>query len=174
MIKCGWRCIAIGCLCIIVGIGIWFWICGSHTTVLLVRHGDRDSSVDDLNDLGDARALELAHVVDKAGLDAIIRSDTVRTTQTAEPTATAEGLTPIELPENDIAAFVAEIRNNHRGQRVLVVAHSHTLPDIITGLGGPAVTIGGNEYDNFYVLTICRCRWGSARLVNLQYGASTQ
>lgn len=172
MLKCSWRCISLICIgIIIIGIGCWFFLCGSHTTVLLVRHGERNPGVDALNPSGLVRAGVLAHVVDKAELDAIIRSDTTRTTEMAAPAATAEGLTPIELPENDIDAFVDEIRVNHRGENVLVVAHSHTLPDIISGLGGPTVAFDGDEYDNLFVLTLCRCRWGAPRFVNLQYGA---
>ena len=172
MIKCGWRCLALICVCITVIVVGWWFLCGPHTTVLLVRHADRDNNVDLLNAVGLARAQELAHVVDKAGLAAIIRSDAVRAQQTAEPAATAEGLVPIVLPQADVTAFIDEIRNNHRGQTVLVVGHSDTVPQIIAGLGGPAVTIGGTEFDNFYVLTLCRCRFGGARLTNLQYGAS--
>jgi broad specificity phosphatase PhoE len=172
MIKCGWRCIAIASISVVVvGIGWFFW-CGRHTTVLLVRHADRAGTLDQLNALGTVRAGVLAHVMDKAPLDAIIRSDAVRAEQTAAPTAAAEGLIPIVLTGADVAAFVDEIRTNHRGQRVLVVGHSNTVPDIIAALGGPAVTIPDSEFDNLYVLELCRCLRG-ARLTNLQYGAST-
>jgi broad specificity phosphatase PhoE len=174
MLKCGWRCIAIACisLVVIVVVGWLFW-CGRHTTVLLVRHADRAGSLDQLNALGTARAGVLAHVMDKAPLDAIVRSNAVRAEQTAAPTAAAEGLTPIVLTGSDSQAFADEIRANHRGQRVLVVGHSNTVPEIIALLGGPAVTIPDTEFDNLYVLELCRCR-GGARLTNLQYGASTQ
>ena len=39
--------------------------------------------------------------------------------------------------------------------------------------GGPAVTIDGNEYDNLFVLTLCRCRWQGIGLSNLQYGVAS-
>jgi broad specificity phosphatase PhoE len=174
MLKCGWRCIAIACISVSIVIGgFWFFWCGSHTTVLLIRHADRAGSLDQLNALGTVRAGVLAHVMDKAPLDAIIRSNAFRAEQTAAPTATAEGLTPIVLTGSDVQAFVDEIRANHRGQRVLVVGHSNTVPDIIATLGGPAVTIPDTEFDNLYVLELCRCR-GKPRLTNLQYGAPTQ
>ncbi|MBC8025627.1 MAG: histidine phosphatase family protein [Steroidobacteraceae bacterium] len=173
MIKCGGRCIAIACISVVVVVVGWLFWCGPHTTVLLVRHADRAGTLDQINALGTVRAGVLAHVMDKAPLDAIIRSDAVRAEQTASPTAAAEGLTPIVLAGADVQAFVDEIRVNHRGQRVLVVGHSNTVPDIITALGGPAVTIPDTEFDNLFVLELCRCR-GGARLTNLQYGAPTQ
>lgn len=175
MIKCGWRCIAIACisLVIVVVVAGWLLCFRPHTTVLLVRHADRAGTLDQLNALGTARAGVLAHVMDKAPLNAIIRSDAVRAEQTATPTATAEGLTPIVLAGANVQLFVDEILANHRGQRVLVVGHSNTVPDIIAALGGPAVTILDTEFDNLFVLELCRCR-GGARLTNLQYGAPTQ
>ena len=173
MFKCGWRCVAMLCISVVIIVAGWLFWCGPHTTVLLVRHADRDGNLDQLKAEGFVRAGVLAHVVDKAGLDALIRSDAVRAQQTAEPTATAEALTPIVLTANDVTAFVDEIRTNHRGQTVLVVGHSDTVPQIIAGLGGPAVTITSTEFDNFYVLTLCRCRFGAPRLTNLQYGAPT-
>ena len=172
MLKCGWRCIAIACIGIVIVVVGWFIWCGPHTTVLLVRHADRAGTLDQLNALGTVRAGVLAHVMDKAPLDAIVRSDAVRAEQTATPTATAEGLIPIVLPGSDVQAFVDEILANHRGQRVLVVGHSNTVPDIIAALGGPAVTIPDTEFDNLFVLERCRCLRG-VRLTQLQYGAPT-
>jgi broad specificity phosphatase PhoE len=174
MLKCGWRCIAIACIGIlIVVVGIFFWCGGRHTTVLLVRHADRAGTQDALTPLGITRAGVLSHVMDKVPLDAIVRSDAIRAELTAAPTAAAEGIVPIVLPGADVQAFADEIRANHRGQRVLVVGHSNTVPGIIAALGGPAVTIADTEFDNLFVLELCRCR-GGARLTNLQYGAPTQ
>lgn len=170
MFKDRWPCYA-GLGIIIIVCFCWWWFCGAHTTVLLVRHGERDDNIDALNLDGQARAVELLHVAEKAGIEAIVRSNTVRTQQTAEPLATALGLTPIVINGN-AQAFADEIRNNHRGETVLVVGHSDSVPDIIEDLGGPALpNIDGTEFDNLFVLELCRCRRGTAHLTNLQYGA---
>lgn len=151
----------------------WFW-CGTQTSVLLVRHADRAGNQDALNAAGLIRRQELVHVLEKAGLDAIIRSDANRALQTAELVAQATGIVPIVIPANDTQAVIDEIRNNHRGQTVFVVGHSNTVPAIIAGLGGPALAeIASDEFDNLFMLNLCRCRWNSARLVNLQYGAAS-
>jgi hypothetical protein len=74
---------------------------------------------------------------------------------------------------SDVAGLVSTIRTSHYGQKVLVVGHSNTVPQIIAEFGGPVVTIGSNEYDNLYVLILCRCRWESVGLTNLQYGKAS-
>jgi hypothetical protein len=65
------------------------------------------------------------------------------------------------------------IRANQAGQKVLVVGHSDSVPQVIAEFGGPAVNIPANEFDNLYVLTLCRCRWQGVALTNLQYGATS-
>jgi broad specificity phosphatase PhoE len=112
-------------------------------------------------------------VLEKSGISAIYTSEAVRTQQTAAPTASLLGITPTAVASADVAGLVGAIRGGHSGQTVLVVGHSNTAPQIIAEFGGPAVTIAENEYDNFFVLTLCRCRWQSVKLTNLQYGAAS-
>lgn len=171
MFKYRWPCY-LGLIVIIAVVVGWWWFCGARTTVLLVRHADRNGALDDLSETGDIRAQELVHVAGKAGIAAIIRSDAIRAEQTAQPLAAALGITPIALSGNDIQVFADEIHNNHRGQTVLVVGHSNTVAPIIAALGGPSLSdIDDAEFDNLFVLNLCRCSRRAARLTNLQYGA---
>lgn len=149
----------------------WFW-CGPQTAVLVLRHADRDGSLDQLSAAGVVRAQELVHVAEKAGIAAIYHSEFQRTRQTATPLANALGLVAQQWPAADAPGLAADILQNHRGQTVLVVGHGDTVPDVIAALGGPTIPdIAGNEFDNLFVLTRCSCRWRPVRLVNLQYGA---
>lgn len=150
-----------------------YFCCGTLTTVLLVRHADRQDGADALTAAGTARAQALAHVLEKSGLSAIYTSEAVRTQQTAAPTASLLGITPVAVAASDVAGLVSTIRSNHSGQKVLVVGHSNTVPQIVAEFGGPVVTIGSNEYDNLYVLTLYRCCWENLKLTNLQYGAAS-
>ena len=153
---------------------VYLYFCwGTPTTILLVRHADRQGSVDALSTAGTARAQELAHGLEESGISAIYTSEATRTQQTVVSTATLLGITPVAVPASDVAGLVSTIRSNHSGQTVLVVGHSNTVPQIIAEFGGPAVTIRDNEYDNLYVLTLCSWRWQSVRLTNLQYGAAS-
>jgi hypothetical protein len=70
---------------------------------------------------------------------AIYRSDTNRARDTAAPMAMPTGLTPIVYPANDVVPLVASIFADHRGEKVLVVDHSKTVPDIIEAAGGPVL-----------------------------------
>ena len=155
-------------------IALYWWIkCYSVTTLILVRHADRQGSQDTLSAAGLVRAQKLVHIAEKAGIHAIYHTDRQRTQQTAEPTAMALQLTPIEIPETDVQGLVTHIYQHNRSRTVLVVGHSHTLPDIIAAAGSAApVNIGSQEYDNLFILTVCPCKW-KTKLVNLQYGAES-
>lgn len=146
---------------------------GTQTTILLVRHADRQGSADALNPAGTARAQELARVLEKSGISAIYTSEAIRTQQTAAPTASLLSITPVPVPATGVADLVSTIHSSNSGQSVLVVGHSNTVPQIIAEFGGPTVIIGENEFDNLYVLNLCRCRWHTVKLTNLQYGAAS-
>jgi broad specificity phosphatase PhoE len=169
------RGLLLGALAVIVPVGLAWWLwCGPSTTLVLVRHADRDGQLDALTAAGTARAQELAHVGMKAGFAAIYRSDTNRSRDTAAPLAAATGLTPIVYPANDVAPLVARIFADHRGAKVLVVGHSNTVPGIIQAAGGPALSdIAQGEFDDLFVLTVCRCGRTRVNLLNIQYGAAS-
>src|SRR5690349_384262 len=149
----------------------WRW-CGVETTVVLVRHADRapGQKADELAATGLARSRELARALEKSGVSAIIHSDTQRAAQTAAPVAAMAGLAPIVLPAKDYEAVAGEVRK-HPGETLLAIGHSNTVPAIIAAPGGPQLPdIGDAEFDNLFVLSLCRCG-EPARLLKLQYGA---
>lgn len=154
-----------------IAASVFWWYCGVQSTVLLVRHADREGTLDELSVAGQSRSQALVHAAERAGVSAIIRSEAVRAEQTAQLLSTALGLEPIALPGNDIDAFVREVRR-HAGATVLVIGHSNTVTPIISALGGPSLPqIGDAEFDNLYVLQLCRCSRNPARVTHLQYGA---
>jgi broad specificity phosphatase PhoE len=169
-----WRYAAIFAVALIaVAVVYWYFCWGTPTTVLLSRHGERQGTADALSAAGAARAEVLAHVLEKSGISAIYTSQANRTQLTAAPAASLLGIAPTVVNSSDVAGLVSAIRTNHGAQKVLVVGHSNTVPLIIAEFGGPVVTIGSDEFDNFHVLTVCRCRWQRVRLTNLQYGAAS-
>lgn len=141
------------------------------TLVFVVRHAEKASAGADppLRPEGVQRAQRLANTLAKARLSAIYTTPTIRTRQTAEPTAAAFGLTPIEYWEP--APLALDILQNHRGQRVLVVGHSDTIQPIVQALGasGNECVVTGDEYDNLCLVMILS--EGRARGANLQYGS---
>lgn len=156
-------------LTVIVIIVVWWWYCFSITTIILVRHADRDGDTDALNAIGTVRAVQLQQVAEKAGVTAIYHSMANRTRMTVEPLANALGIAMIE--EGSTANTINDIFSNHRGETVIVAGHSNTVPEMIELAGGPTgLTIDHNEYDNLFVLTKCHCWYTNTKLVNLQYG----
>ena len=122
--------------------------------IILVRHAERpptSAPTDDpsLTDAGKARAERLATVVADAGVKAIYTTRFRRTQETAKPAADRLRLTPIV--ESDTTELVNALRQ--RGdETLLVIGHSDTLPDVIKAFGGPAVTIGDDDFDDLFVL----------------------
>ena len=135
-------------------------------TTVLIRHADVPSGMGPdpaLSAEGLARAQELRHLLGDTGIEAIFVTGLRRSRQTAEPIAADLGITPTVI--DDVDALVTAIRARPPASRVLVIGHTDTVPDVISGLGGPAIpAIGATEFDNLYVLT-------QADLVHLRYGA---
>jgi hypothetical protein len=104
-------------------------------------------------------------------LGPVFVTDTLRSTQTGQPTATAKGLTLTTYGAEDSAALVETIRVNHAGQTVLVVAHANTVDDIAGALGMPGVgELADSQFDRMYVIVR---NWCGTRLTRLRYGAAT-
>ncbi len=128
------------------------------TTVALVRHAERaDDDPDDpvLTADGTARAARLARVFERSRIDAIIASDKKRTQLTVDPLRRARGLGLQVEPE--AAGVVRAIRALPQGSLVVVAHHSHTMVDILRGLGvdgAEAETVRLDVYDNLLLITL--------------------
>ncbi len=148
------------------------------TTVLLVRHADRDNSDDFLNCEGKARAKELVQVVEKANVEAIFMTDAQRSRETAEPLIENLQPQPLETEykylrvtsEQSAQDLKNKVMRNHAGQVVFAVAHSDTLNPIVQAFGGNPdnCQLRGNEYDNLCVISVYAP--DQANVINLQYG----
>ena len=149
------------------------------TTVILIRHADRDvppAGTPDppgppLNDKGMARSKTLVHVLSTAGIQAIYTSDYTRAKMTAKLFFAAHpGLPLVRL--NAAPELRDHILTHHAGQTVLVVGHTNTVPDLIELLGGPSLPdIDDCEFDNLFVLV--RYSTTSASVTRLKYGELT-
>lgn len=149
---------------------------GSVTTVVLVRHAEKDTAPPEdppLTEAGRARAENLAHVAADLGVTTIFTSRYARTRQTVQPLADQLGLTPVEYDAGDGAALIATILADHRGKTVLVAGHSNTVPALIGLLGGPELPdIDGRVYHDLFVVTVPGGD-GEVQLLHLRYGAPT-
>jgi broad specificity phosphatase PhoE len=107
--------------------------------VVVVRHAEKaqdDSRDPDLNEAGRAQ-------------------------QTAQPSAEAQGL-EVEVrefvsrdPDEDARALRETLLREHRGEAVLVVGHSNTVPAIVEALSGQkAEPMPETEYDRLSLIRI--------------------
>lgn len=145
---------------LIVGLLIFTMGLGAQeTTVLLLRHAERQSLLDGdspLNDAGHNRAQGLVPVL-TAFLPAVLyTSELQRTQQTLAPTATSLGLVPLLRPKAGTAALAAEILAGQRGKRVLVCWHHDQMKKLVRGLGvkSPVPYWSLNTYDWIWIVRI--------------------
>jgi hypothetical protein len=143
------------------------------TTVLMVRHGEKQdpNSNDDsepLSAAGLARAQTLKQTVLRAGVTAVFSTNTVRTRGTVAPYANLMHL-PIQTYDAP-AALASAILKRHRGDVVLVAAHSNTVGPIANALGARVPTETTGDFDNLYVITRTQ---NAADVANLQYGVDS-
>jgi len=151
------------------------------TTVILVRHAEKDATNPlarnpPLSREGQRRARDLAAALQGRRVNAILVTQFRRTRETAQPLAARRGITPEEThmgSDSDSAAaeVAALIRARHRGQTVVVVGHSTTVPKIIALLGGPMLRpLCENAHSHLYTLVIPRA--GPVRFTHTHFGAA--
>jgi 2,3-bisphosphoglycerate-dependent phosphoglycerate mutase len=157
----------------------WFLVTAKSTTIIVVRHGETAEAggtpgVDPpLSSDGEARAQTLARMFGdpriRDHIDAIYVSPTIRSRSTAAPLAARLGLAPTVVAEDDPRALARRILREHRGGRILVVAHSPEIPALVAALSRardiPPVT--KEEYGTMYIVTVPRI--GRANLLSVDY-----
>jgi broad specificity phosphatase PhoE len=165
---------------VLLGFAAWYWNSAQSTTVILVRHAEKDQS--DATDppltaAGTARALQLAQLfggtTPPGKLTAILTSPALRCRLTVAPLAAKLGIAPLVVPAaadaDAAAAFARRLLHDYRGGRVLVAAHADTIPAIVAALsrqsGIPAIAEA--EYGTLYIVTVPRL--GAPNLLRLHY-----
>jgi broad specificity phosphatase PhoE len=146
----------------------------ASTTIILVRHAEKaaEPAADPpLTVQGAVRAAALAQFVKDAGIRAVISTQYVRTRTTGAPTATALAITPEVLDARLTPVATRDsILAKHRGQVVLLVGHSNTVPALVEAFGAPRpAEICDSGYDNAFVVTVPAS--GPASVVHLHFGA---
>ena len=147
------------------------------TVIVLVRHAEKaiqPANDPPLTEAGVARAKALATALADANIQSIIATPTLRTQSTAKPLAEAHGLTVETValgPKEVHVRAVAAAALAHRGEGVLVVGHSNTIPAIITALGGPALAdLCDTQYAMLFTVII---DGKNVRLIRGTYGTPT-
>lgn len=155
----------------------WVWGTAGSTTVIVIRHAEKDLSVSavdpPLTAAGEARAALLARMFGDGGavghVDAIYVSPALRNRLTAAPLAARLGISETIAPADDPKGLVRRVLHEHRSGRVLIVGHSDTVPLIVEALSGKSTIpeIADQEYGTMYIVTVPRI--GHANLLRLNY-----
>ena len=155
----------------------WVWGTAGSTTVIVIRHGEKDLSVSvtdpPLSPAGEARAVLLARMFGDANgvgrVDAIYVSPALRNRLTAAPLAERLGISATVAPADDPQGLARRALREHSGGRVLIVGHSDTMPRIVAALSGnPKIPeIGDQEYGTMYIIAVPRI--GNPNLLRLNY-----
>ncbi len=157
--------------------GAWEWATASSTTVIVIRHAEKDLSVNatdpPLTAAGQARAVLLAQMFGDAKnvghVDAIYVSPALRNRLTAAPLAQRLGIPATVAPADDPKGLVRRVLREHAGGRVLIVGHSDTVPAIVAALSGHSAIpdLDAEEYGTMYIVTVPRI--GDANLLRMHY-----
>jgi phosphohistidine phosphatase SixA len=146
------------------------------TTVILIRHADKDDNNDYLNPHGIARSFELIQVLSAAGIQAVYTSTAKRSKQTVKPFLAQHLSTHLPTKALSTAEELSTDILCYEGKIVLVVGHANTVPELIHLLGGPVYRdyrddINNCEFDNLFVLV----RYSATRvsLTRAKYGMPT-
>jgi len=141
------------------------------TTFILVRHAETTGSGSNpnLSTDGQARATRLSQMLDKVTLNAVYSSNYKRTTQTAQPTATAKGLSVTIYDPLNSESLANQVLQSFPLGTVLIVGHSNTIPELLNVLVGSNTfpDIAENEYDNLYLVHVSAI--GEATVTHLKY-----
>jgi phosphohistidine phosphatase SixA len=151
---------------VVIGLGFWLLTAASTTTVFVMRHAEKltvnpDDPDPALAPAGEARALEIEQLFGRApggqGLDAIFVTELRRTGDTVRPLANRLGIPVITVKAAEPEVAAKRALSDFRGGRVLMVAHSDTVPIIVKELSGSDVgPMSESEYGTLYVVAVPR------------------
>jgi phosphohistidine phosphatase SixA len=129
----------------------------AQEAVFIVRHAEVKAQPGDedppLSEDGQQRALRFAEKLKNAGIKAIYSSETKRTQQTAEPSSKALEIPIRTVSRRDPKALVADVRDNHKTDRVLIFGHFQTIPWILKELGYQAdIKLDSKVWDEMLIV----------------------
>jgi histidine phosphatase superfamily protein (branch 1) len=122
---------------------------GLTTTIILVRHADRNVGAKNLNDRGNIRAAALPAALTDIPVDAIYSPDKKRNIDTGKPLAKQRGIDVTVIP---ISSVAKRLMNENPGKSALWIGNTTNLPQIYRELGGEGEP--PNNYGDLYIMKI--------------------
>lgn len=130
------------------------------STFYFIRHAEKDRSDPEnedpeLNQAGLGRAMHWAEILDDIEMDAVYTTDYERTTMTAAPISVKKDLT-VQYYDPELLD-IEQFKADNLGNKVLVVGHSNSTPDLVNRMLGEERFEPMDDTDNgslFIVQTI--------------------
>ena len=127
------------------------------TQIYVLRHTEKEDDISEdplLSEAGKIRAKYWKQVLANIEFDQIYTTDLKRNIETAETLAENYQIKPeFYYPLSfDIVNFINEVQ----GQKVLIIGHSNTIPDMVNRLIGESTypPMSHTDYDKLFVITI--------------------
>jgi DNA-binding winged helix-turn-helix (wHTH) protein/broad specificity phosphatase PhoE len=145
------------------------------TQIYIMRHTEKADDVTEdplLSEAGKIRAQYWKQVLANVEIDQIYSTDLKRTVETAEILAENYQIKPeFYYPLSfDIVNFITEVQ----GQKVLIIGHSNTIPDMVNRLIGESTypPMSHTDYDKLFVITINANGDTSSSLLDIELPAT--
>ena len=161
----------------VLAAAIFYWNSATTTTIVLVRHAEKQlGAIDDapLTPQGELRAMRLAQMFgDSESLGRVQKiyvTSTRRSQQTAASLAQRLGIEPTVVEAKISNADLAhKVLSENRGGLAVVVGHSNTVPQLVGELtrSDKVPAMGDEEYDTLYVVTVPTI--GRASVLRMKY-----
>jgi len=148
---------------------------GKQTAFILVRHAEKelDQKNPGLTLVGQERARELDGILKDIDLDKIYSSDYNRTKLTAEPTKNSHGLETLIYNPKKLDDFVSNELNHLGEEKILIVGHSNSTPNLLNTITGTTDYhhMDESDYDNLFV--VLRSKNTETEVLHFNFGVET-
>jgi 2,3-bisphosphoglycerate-dependent phosphoglycerate mutase len=149
---------------VIVFTALFATIKAQTTTIILLRHAEKDTSLPNatmmkadppLTKAGEARAVQLLSVLKDFKPDIIYSTNYIRTKATVTPLAQKFAKDIVVYNPNDLIAF-AEVLRMQKGKTIVVAGHSNTTPALVNALlkEKKYESLPDSVYNKFWIVTI--------------------
>lgn len=144
----------------------------SATTFILVRHAEK---ADDgtrnppLNEMGQARASNLAEMLSNQEITALYATPYKRTQETLQSIASSKNLEIQDYDPSSKKEWLEMLLNKHTGGTVVISGHSNTIPLLANELLGQEVFQQFDESDYGNFLIVVANEVGKGKLVRLKF-----
>jgi broad specificity phosphatase PhoE len=127
----------------------------ADTAFFVVRHAEKSPGSGDvpLSAGGIKRANQLSQLLEQFNVDVIFHTDLARSRGTALPLASKKNITPLIYGE-PTQAWIDGLVSAQLGRRVLIVAHSNTVAEIVGRLIGRELPEIGERFDLMFIVVI--------------------